>query len=188
MSSTIFRKIENTVVSASDLLSNLSGDQVKSIEFLAATKPALPLVLNDLGSTVNLNAEAYLQAAIGTLQVDKSDIAATGTYTLYVGTDSATQAAAYVRLFDLSTTAKRVDLNFMLANADNGKVLINLANTSGSHANINVYANGGSVNHTTALFGSTDSVGQVRTVEVFAEDLTSGSQIVGFNVLTVPYA
>lgn len=181
MSSSNYTRIENTVVSGSQLLGSLSGDDVKALNFQAALSRNDPIVLSTANYT--LTVDDFVQAAVSKQMVDARNIDANRS--LFVGTDTQSQAASYVELFNLSSGEQsKVLLEFQLAGADvtSGDVL--LANSSGTHNWVNIFTEGGSEGSSHPLFDESTGLaaGSRGVVEVWASNTTAGSEVVNFNV------
>jgi len=186
MATGYFNRVLDTVVSGTALLSTLSGEDTRALEFAAAVRNPLPLALSATTAGNYPSVDQLVQATIDGLVVTSSDAAA---YAILLGTDSSTQAAAYIALFDLKSTndvrvlkfinggitgtAGTLTKNITLANASGGtsKVLCRLADG----------AAGSPVVFTAANTVSSIS-GLQRDVFVSATSFTSGSEIVRFTV------
>jgi hypothetical protein len=203
MSTGYFRRQFNTQVSADTLIGtlNLEPKQVSGIELLAAisSPPALAIVAN---TYVNLSNQQLVQAAIATQLIDPS--AATGPSALNFGPDASTQASQYIQLFNLRSTNDVRVLRF--ASTSTGFANTILSNTSATGASAGTYVKilldgAAATNATGILFGggpiiSTLSTtlnkftvpfggpGTERVVLVSASTLTSGSEVVNFNILS----
>jgi hypothetical protein len=181
-----YRRVENTTVSGSALYSALSGDNMRLLQFDAALKQ--PSVVNVSGTTVSLTPNQLIQASISSLPI----LCTTTDGTISVGTDSASQAAAYIAMFDIKTTSDVRLLRFVTT-ADQGVgIEASLANSSGTSSRVGISHNGGAAANTKILFDGDNTVGAAlsgvagseRIVLLTASSLTSGSQVVNFNILT----
>ena len=179
MSSTNYTRIENTVVSGSALLSGLSGADINALNFQASLNrnPVITVTTANYALTV----ADLVQAAIDTQLVNGTGLTAARSLTL--GTDSASQAAAYISLFGLTSTFDKVTLSFQADQGTNTSNAIALANTSGTANDVKILPAGGSASNTQTLFASAAVGGTVKQVEVTATTLTEGSEVVQFNVL-----
>ena len=181
-----YNRVYNTVISGNDLQSNLSGNDVRMLEFDAALKrrPAVNLA----GGDVSLSVEEWVQASIDTLLLDA---AGTGNDVL-LGPDAASQAAAYVQLFDLRSTNEQRLLRIALSSL--GAAVIDLKNTSGgTNTYVKVQLDGAGTAPSKNLFVAANAPGGAcagnkagleRLVVVQASNLTVGSEAVIFNVLS----
>ena len=194
MSSSYYTRMENTVVSGSSLLSNLSGADVNALRFQykISKNPTITLTGSTDSTTAasksyNLTASDFVDAVVDRQLVLGSGLSAAGT--LYLGPDAASQAAAYVLMFDLASGVdNKILLNFEITNAAISNNAIALANgvvgTAGStNDHVILYANGVSAGYTTPLFLASAVSGTRKTVEVWATNTTEGSEVVVFNVL-----
>ena len=190
MSSTIFTKIENTIVSGSQILSSLTPDNVSELMYKAATSPALPLYLADLGTSISLTTDGIVQAAVSKLMIDTTSANSTYTYTIFLGPDTTAQARSYIRLFDLTTTSKKVLLNTLSTGTTvltGGGFSIVLSNDDGTASFVKIFLNGtdGGGSPTQELYstgGANLNAGTPRSIEVYSTNLTSGSETVIFNI------
>ena len=184
-----YNRVYNTVISGNDLQSNLSGNDVRMLEFDAALKrrPAVSLKAADDIENL-LTVEQLVQASIDTLLLN-----GTVAGNVLLGPDAASQAAAYVQLFDLRSTNEPRVLRMALSAPDVGQN-VNLKNTSGgTSTNVKVRLSGSAAADTKTLFvaataaGAGDCAGNgaglERIVVVSADDLTVGAEKVSFNVL-----
>ena len=179
MTTGYYGRIENTVVSGSELRSYLSGAEVTALEFESAMVRVPPITL--VATDTALSAGDLIEAATHGLLVNGSGL--TAATDLTIGTDSASQAAAYIRLFDLQSTNDRRILTFQISDADNAAFATNFANTSGTHVSVNVQLNGAADAATQVLWAASLQAGRMDWVEVSASVLTSGSEVVEFNVI-----
>ena len=179
-----YNRVYNTVLSGNEAQSSLSGNDVRMLEFDAALKrrPAVSLASGDS----SLSVEDWMQASIDTLL-----IANTAANNITLGPDAASQAAAYVQLFDLrSTTQQRV-----LRMANTAVYDVSLKNTSSGPSStfVKVQQDGGTAANTQTLYVASaapgtacagNKAGLERIVVVSATDLSSGAEVVQFNILT----
>lgn len=190
MSSTIFTKIENTIVSGSQLLSALTPDNVAELMYKAATSPALPLYLATLGTSISLTADGLVQAATSKLMIDTTSASNSTTYTIFLGPDTNAQARSYIRLFDLTTTSKKVLLNTVTTGAtvtSGGGFTVTLSNDDATAVYVKILRNGNDGGGSTTqpiyeVSGGNLLAGTPRTIEVYSTNLTSGSETVTFNI------
>jgi hypothetical protein len=188
-----YTRIDNTMISGSQLLSYLSKDDVRMLEFNASiASPPLIITTGATSSTVNITAQQLIQATIGTMGVNCS----TGPGIIYLGTDSQSQASTYVNLFNLRSTNDVRTLKFYAstANASGNTNLAVSSTASATNVIIRQDGNTSSQGYSMALFFSTassasgtqltGSIGTQRIVEVSATDVSSGSENVVFNILT----
>lgn len=179
-------RILNTSVSGAALLAALSGNDVRALEFDAATKQPRSKVL--AGATGYLSADEWVQSAIGTLMLDPYN---GSTNTINLGDDTYNQAALYISLFDMQSTSDERLLRFGLAATGPS---INMANSSGStsaHVQVNIEGVG-SPSNSKVLFDSGvsaggdcagDGAGLERLVILKALNTTVGQEAVQFNIL-----
>lgn len=179
MATGIYTRVFDTVVSGNSLLSNLSGEDVKALEFKGAQNNCLPLAL---AASTQINVDQLVQSALPGGLVIKSS----GAFSVLLGTDSATQAAAYVSLFNLRSTNDVRVLTFV-----NGGTILNggVSNTisleSAGKTNVQVKLSNGAVATTAIMFTTgkaSGGTGFEREVFLSATTLTSGSEVVQFTV------
>jgi hypothetical protein len=178
-----YTRVENTTVSGSALHSALSGDNMRLLQFDAALKQ--PAVVNVSATPVSLSPNQWIQASIASLPISES---AAGSISLGAGT-AASQAAAYVSFFDIRTTSDVRVLRFLASETLTNNVSLT---ATGGFTNVSVSLDGAAAAATQVLFDSTATVGQQqsgasgseRIVLLTASNLTSGSQVVNFNVLS----
>lgn len=184
-----YTRVDNTVVSGSQLYSYLSGRDLRQLEFDAAvhSPPAIAPVTTP---GTSMTANQLIQASIATLPVVPASVS-TASQIINLGTDSVSQAGAYVSLFNLASTNDIRVLRFVLGSANlSGSATILLQNSSGTSSNVVVQLNGASGSNSQSMFTVT-GVGQAlsgvsgseRIVLLSATNLNSGSQAVVFNVL-----
>lgn len=183
-----YNRVYNTVLSGNEAQSSLSGNDVRMLEFDAALKRR-PAVVLAAGNNA-LSVEDWMQASIDTLLLNPTVLG-----DVSLGTDSATQAAAYVSLFDLRSTNEQRLVRMAISAAPAGAGDVNLLNTSGgTSAHVQVSVNGGAAANTKILFdggvaaGAAGLAGNLagleRLVVVSASNLNSGAEVVQFNVLS----
>jgi len=187
MSTGNYNRVENTVVNGSQLQSSLTGENIRVLEFDAALK--MPPVKNiSGGQSVSLSSNEWVQATIDALVVSLTGSSGAAS-SLYLGTDSASQAASYINFFDINSTNETRLLKFVIQNMPTGGVLSLGSNSTSS--NVVVQLNSGNSGTTQELFNqaaavgsdSCGAVGSMRLVLVSSSNLTSGSQNITFNVL-----
>lgn len=194
MATGYYKRVFDTEIQGSALISALSGNDVKALEFSAYTTGGDMVILGNTG--YNLTADDLLQASIDQLIIANSTSAAAAALTsncpLYLGTDSQSQAAAYVSFFNLTSTNQSRLLKFQLGATITSSFAVQLLTSGGSGNNVLVQWNGVTTNPTPLYYGGfsegnscsrTSAAGTIRYVNVFATDLVSGGQNVVFNVL-----
>jgi hypothetical protein len=183
-----YNRVYNTVLSGNEAQSSLSGNDVRMLEFDAALKRR-PAVVLAAGNN-ELSVEDWMQASIDTLLLNP---AVAGEVSL--GTDSATQAAAYVSLFDLRSTNEQRLLRMAISVVPPAAGVVELKNNSAgpTSAHVQVQLDGGAAAATQTLFDQAiapggvsagDQAGLERLVVVSASNLNSGAEVVQFNVLS----
>ena len=185
-----YRRVENTTVSGSALQSALTGENMRLLQFDAALKQ--PSAVNVVGTTATLHPNEWIQASISSLNLQGSTAAANDGI-VSLGTDSASQAAAYIAMFDIRTTSDVRMLRFVSSNTLSATTEIALANSSSPATSsfVKVLLNGAAAAATQNLFVGANAIGTAqsgvagseRIVLLSAYNLTSGSQVVNFNVL-----
>lgn len=185
-------RVVNTVISGSSMVSNLSGADVRLLEFDAANRRAAAKVLANGDNTLVVN--QWLQSAIDTQLLDGAALSATGFINL--GPDAGSQAAAYVSLFNLQSTSDERLLRVALNKTPTGS--IGLRNSSGTTTRVTTSVNvGGAAAASVSLFSLAAAAqaptgpynygaGAERLIVVTAGNVDAGSETVNFAVL--PYS
>lgn len=193
MSTGFYSKMMNTDLSGNDLQSYLTGPNVRLLEFDAACgAPQAALSVASGGST--LNVEQWLQSAISAQLLDNAT-AATSCY-IALGSDTASQAASYVSLFNLKSTNETRILHFIQSSAVSSGSTCSLKNLSGTSNYVKVATDGTqTTSASSSLFVQINAInssnnfignlaGAERLVLLSASNIDSGSQAVTFNVLS----
>lgn len=193
MSTGFYSKMMNTDLSGNDLQSYLTGPNVRLLEFDAACgAPQAALSVAAAGST--LNVEQWLQSAISAQLLDNAT-AATSCY-IALGSDTASQAASYVSLFNLKSTNETRILHFIQSSAVSSGSTCSLKNLSGTSNYVKVATDGTqTTSASSSLFVQINAInssnnfignlaGAERLVLLSASNIDSGSQAVTFNVLS----
>ena len=183
-----YNRVYNTVLSGNEAQSSLSGNDVRMLEFDAALKrrPAVVLAANNN----TLSVEDWMQSSIDSLILDPSILG-----NVSLGGDSATQAAAYVQLFDLRSTGDQRLVRMSINAAPAGAGIVALKNTTGAtQVYVQVKTDAGAAANSQPLFDggvaagagavAGDLAGLERIVIVKANDLTSGAEKVQFQILS----
>ena len=181
MSTGYYTSISNTVVSGNQLLSSLSGADVRNLEFAAACSNSAPLLIPN-ASSVSISANHLIQAAVDRQLLDATLVLTAGS-SILLGPDAASQAAAYVRLFNLTSTNQVRLLKFV--NSSNLALTaqpIALANSSGTAASVQISSAGGAASSTGLLLAAGATVGQEANVLLQGVNLASGSEAVIFRL------
>jgi len=187
MATGYFNRVFDTVVSGNALLSSLSGDDVRALEFEAAVSNVPPLDLAAALASNTISVDELIQAALPSgLVVTSLD---TGAYNINLGSDTSLNAARYVSLFNLRSTNDVRVLRFV-----NGGVTstyaalsntLSITNATGGTSKVQVELVGAGAAATAAVFTTavaSGSPGFIRDVFVSATSLTSGAEVVIFNV------
>lgn len=189
MATGYYTRISNTDVSGNELQTYLTGPNVRLLEFDAACGAPQVAVSADATSP-SLTVEQWLQSAISTQLVTNNSAASNNFINL--GSDVASQAAQYISLFNIKSTNDVRILRFAQTNTPASTKTTSLRNSSGTDTYVNV-ATDGSDSNTGVLFtqanvatsaSSGDFAGRERIVLFSASNLTSGSQVVQFNILS----
>lgn len=189
MATGYYTRISNTDVSGNELQTYLTGPNVRLLEFDAACGAPLT-ALAPTAAGVTLSVDQWLQSAISSQLLDNATAAATCYINL--GSDVASQAAQYISLFNLKSSNDTRILRFVQTTAPaSGKSCI-LRNLSATDTYINV-ALDGTASSSSELFVQANAVGSTqagafagleRIVLLSASNLTSGSEVVTFNILS----
>jgi hypothetical protein len=176
-----FTKVANTVVSAPTIISAMSNANCRDLLFNSSNAPTTTLTV---AANVTL-AKNFIQQAL----VSSQPVNSAAATSVLLGPDAASQAQAYIDLFNIRSTNEVRVLRFhavgvgaasTLANNDGttNRVVVALSGTPGASASLFNPANAvGAV--------SAGKVGSERIVLVSASNLNSGSQTVTFNVLGI---
>jgi hypothetical protein len=175
-----YTNVSNTSLSASAIISSMTGDSIKAILFDMATAQDGILILTNEPTTVPLTVARMVQAAISSTIIRRTG---EGAITLSLGPDTAEVASRYVRLFNLDSTDKKVLLTFRADGSEPITDNVILANSSGTTNNVLVRLAGNAPAGSRNLFALGTAAGSVRVVEVYATNLTAGSEVVNFNIL-----
>lgn len=183
-----YKRIENTVVSGSELQSDLTAEDIRQLNFTAALANPYPVVC--AAGVQVLKPENWIEMAIGSQAVNS---AVSGD--IMVGPDTNSQALQYVNLFNLRTTTD-VRVLRMFESAGSPLFASLVASTSSAPTTFVKVANNGTANTTgaqvlfvqatggsIAITGAVGLPGSERIVLVSASNLSAGSQSVTFNIL-----
>jgi len=184
-----FSRVDNTVVSGNQLLSYLTGGAIRQLEFDAAVHSPPALVTSGTPGTAP-TVPQWMQASIGSLPVQCST-GATGF--IYVGPDATSTAASWCAFFNLQSTNDVRVLRFHVESEVAGST--GITNGGTTLASVITQTNGNSAQSqggSTNLFITSSTAGQQlsgvpgaeRIVLVSANSVTSGSEVVVFNVLS----
>lgn len=181
MATGYYSKISNTVVSGNDLISSLSGKNVRDLEFASAVNNSDPVKL--VASNASLSVAQLVQASTSRLLVDPTSM--TASVSLLLGSDGVVQAQNYIQLFNLTSTNQNRLLTFTNTAAVPSALTINLTNdsavTGGTYVKVALpVASSGLFRQS---FASGAYGGANRQVLVSGTTLTSGSEVVTFTVL-----
>lgn len=174
-----YTRVSNTNVSGNELLSNLSGDDVRALNFQDAINGEDPVTNASLART--LTADELVQAA-----TDRLLVAAPNPLLLQLGPDSLAQARSYIRLFNLTSTNQQRVLTFMHAGvAYTSTLLLGLDSGASTNVNVAVATDYASLAVSKDLIDYRSSLsGNMASVVVYATNLTSGSEAVVFSTLS----
>lgn len=189
MATGFYTRISNTDVSGNELQSYLTGPNVRLLEFDAACSQP-PIAVPLAGTGLTLSVDEYIQAATASLVLDNAT--ANANCFINLGSDTASQAAAYIALFNLRSTNDTRVLRFVQSSPPAGSKTCALRNLSATDSNINVAVDG-SASSSGDLFIQASTVGSSvsgnlagfeRIVLLSASNLNSGSEVVTFNILS----
>lgn len=191
-------RVHNTNLSGTAADSSLSGHELRELNYNAAVSAVSPVAITG-ANPIALSYNQWVQSAVGSLSLN----AQTGG-TISLGPDAASQAAAYVSLFNLNSLNDSRLLRFNLSNASTGPNIF-LGNTNGTSTFVQVNQQG----MTTAAVGSAvmfsgtgpsqmangllggvagvERLVQVRPTPNNSSALSPGSQSVQFNILPFSY-
>lgn len=183
-------RVINTQISGSSMQSNLTGDDIRLLEFDAANKRTGSLYIYMGNNSLNIN--QLLQATIDTQLLNTIPFAGTGT--INVGSDYRDKALSYISFFNFQNTNEERLLRLTIINDCNGVLSLSNDSLTTTHIKIREGVNG-FPQISVPLFDNTQSLGSgpysygagsTRTIVVKADDLTSGSEAISFCVL--PYS
>jgi len=180
MATGYFNRVFDTVVSGNSLLSTLTADDIMALEFKAAVSNPIPFALS---ADTQINADQLIQAALpGGLAVTAS-----GAFSILLGSDAASQAAAYISLFNLRSTNDVRVLKFVNAGtiAAGAALGANVDLESPGTSNVTIQLAAAAAAKTAVMFTTGKASGNLgfeRVVLVSATTLTSGSEVVLFRV------
>lgn len=165
-----YRRIDNTVVSGSQLMSYLSGGDVRDLEFEAATSgPDAVITPITAGSTLtsatgpSMTPQQLIQATILSAPVVYSTPSVTGaTGFISLGPDTAAQALTWISLLNLTSSQDRRFLRFTQAQPLNWANTIAIGNSSNTATYIvprNSFTGSPTQTGSTVLFSEANAVG-----------------------------
>lgn len=179
-----YQRVNNTVVNGNELLSNLSGDDIRALNFQDAINNEAPL--GDVVAPV-LSVDQLVQAATSRMLVAPTTVARIG-----LGADSQENAASYVRLFNFTSTNQQRVLTFNNAGVQvvaGSTVQLGLNSGVATHVWVNVqqdYAGDAAVQTLlSGVSGSQTPSGRDVLVTVYPSNVTAGSEVVNFSIASV---
>jgi len=192
-----FTRVDNTVVSGSQLLSYLSGDDVRDLEFEAmvhtpvAVNPVLGPSTLTSAAVSTLTPQQVIQASIQTLPVKWPTVspAVTGaTGYISLGPDTASQALAWINVFNLTSSNDRRVLRFVNVGDLGYYNQVLLGNSSNTATYVVPRAPTGGITTVGAscLFTATGAVGAAFSGQVGSERMVVVSAT-GSTTLTTVY-
>lgn len=190
MSTSNYTRIENTLVSGSELFSDLSNADVRMINFHGALSRSDPINVTSASPAATITINQLVQSVVNTQLVSGVTLNASGS--ILFGPDAASQAAAYINLFNLSSGVENKKLlNFQVTGATNAAQTVSIANTSSSTSGtgtnnfVKFDLASASIGFSKVLFIASALAGARSTVEVFATNTSAGSEAVIFNICQV---
>lgn len=185
---TTYAGIANTVVTGRTVFSNITGAGKRSVDMKTTGNTEVISIDAAVSPGTALSDEDLIRATRPAgLLINR---AAAANSILTVGIDNATNAAHLVSLFNLQSTSDKRILRFTAANQNANNCALAVA--SGSAALVTISLDGASATTTQSLFIGTNAVGATqsgiqgttRIVVVSASNITEGSEVVNFNVLS----
>lgn len=175
-----YTRISNTVVSGSELLSNLSGDDVRALNFQDSINNEPPI--NAEVAPV-LTVDQLVQATTSRLLVIPPGSASR----LGLGEDTQENAASLVKLFNFTSTNQHRVLTFTNGGgevADGANVSLGLNSGVSTHVWVNFLAGKvGSPAAVQSLFlGSQTTSAKDVNVLVYPSNVSAGSEVVNFSI------
>lgn len=187
MSSTIYTRIDNTVVSGSQLIANVSNATFE--EFLVKNALEADASFRLVNSDANYLSYADWAVALTNpngLGVDVSAItgASVGGIRIFSdAVDTAAYAAKMIGLFNLSSSSNPAVAKFRISGRNLTDVAdVELDNGDSTHVYVNIRSADLSDSTEQTMFAASGTLGQTSTVEIFATNFTSGSEVVVFTV------
>lgn len=185
MATGYYSRISNTDVNGTVLISTLSGRNVRDLEFAQAVANHDPVTL--VTTDTSLSVAMLVQAAADRLLINPSGITgASGvSIALLLGPDAVSQAGAYVRLFNFTSTNQTRVLKFVSTAATPANAFVKLFNNSGTIGGtyVKVVESGVGSGLFKQVAASGANAGVERQVLVQGTTLTSGSEVVTFTIL-----
>jgi hypothetical protein len=178
-----FTKVSNTLVSAQQILNNLTNPNCRDLVAGGQNGVRMSQILVN-GASTGLPVNVLRQALLTSQLINTNNIATT----LYLGPDATSQAQAYIDLFNIRSTNEVRVLRFhtigaakdiTLANNNSTKLFVKVSNDGTAVNTANLYLAANAIPAATA-----SGVGAERIVLFSASNLNSGSQSVLFNVLS----
>lgn len=177
-----FTQINNALLDGNTMLSSLTGPDVNALLFAGAISRNPIITVAGTGTTYALTAADLIQATNNVQLVNGSGLTAVASLTL--GSDLPATAAQYVNLFQLTSgSGGKVLMRFQVDQKAQAAFNLSLANNSGTSNYVVVQLSGASSAGTQVLLSSSATAGTQNCVELWATNITSGSQAVVFNVV-----
>ena len=182
MSNDSFRKIADTVVSASTVANPLKANNIAS-NFLSSS------LVNATLANVSLTANpGLLKIARDQALLVKFDAAAAAPRSLTLGADTATNARNLQSVLALKQLGDQIVLRFINNSSALPPFTLSLANTSGTSTNVQVSLRGGAAAATQVLFAAAGAIpidvtpSGVAYVVATATNVTVGSEVIQFDI------
>lgn len=171
--------VHNSEVNGSVMLSNMTVENTRAMAF-QNSRAQNSVTAGAGGSPPVMSYENFVQATIGSLLVKTADSA--NPQYISVGPDTVEQAAAIIKVFNITSTDDRRVLRLCL-NSQLAGGTITLENTSGTSSNV-VVTGGVIFNSANNAPGASagNLPGYERIVILKATNLTVGSEAVNFTV------
>lgn len=194
-----YSRMDNTVVSGNQLISYLSGNDVRDLEFEAAQVTPAAITPITAGSTLtsltgpSMTPQQLIQATILTAPVVYTTPSVTGaTGFISLGPDTAAQALSWIALLNLQSSADRRLLRFTQAQPmamANTVMIGNSSNTATYVVPRNSFTGSATQTGSTILFSEANAVGTLLSGRTGSERIVmvsptgSPPSIVYFDVL-----
>lgn len=183
MSSSYYSRIYNTVVTEAALQNDLSATALRNLLNANALAPAAVV---DVTANAILTLDNWIVALTAPNGLGLSGGALGADRELYIfsdAVDTAAYAQSLISLFNLSSSAKPVVANFHVAAASVTANDVKLNNKAASSSNVGVALDGGIASTSRVLMtGGSAVAGDLRQVEIYCNNFTSGSEVVIFNI------
>jgi hypothetical protein len=177
-----YTNVSNTSLSASAIISSMTGDSIKAILFDMYTSNNNIVRISD--SNIPFTVNMFVQSVIGVLTFVSDMNSGDLQYNASLGPDTVETAGSYIKLFNLDSLSKRITLN-VRATGDKvwlGNLVIGNSSGTTNYVTTSSSSEPNVVYSMTTLFTNNIDPGTPHTIEVYATNLTPGAESVRFNI------